>query len=1038
MKTPLLESGRESVADVQDIRFFYLAFLGREPENDLSLDDRLGLQIVQIAQTFIGSEEFRQGALASLMSGSPPHAPHFGSEPPREICHWAGARLPLSDLGRRLVVSSRSWLGLHTALFIDPEFCRTVSAPACPLACLGGNAQPIDIRFCYQLFLGRDPESEPGQSDRLGLSIPRLVLSFIESEEFQQRVQSRLVVGQPADDLLFASPPSHDICDWAATRLPLSTVGRKRAAAALSWLELYAAIFGDGKFNNVLPGLDSSLACLDGSAQAVDVRFSYLLFLGREPESDPRESDRLGLTITRLALTFIESDEFRDHVPIRLMEQLTAPDDAGSSLKIGVMRDWAAFRLPLSQKGRARVRKASSWRLLHAAVIGDLGFSQAVGDLYADRAGAWPIPVRVQALLVEASGLFERDWYRETYQDVAGTSGDPLYHYLINGTAEGRNPNRLFDTRWYLSAYPDVRSHDVSPLLHYIVEGASQGCRPHPFFPLEEMDRDAAIEDGGDRTPLARFLHDILPFDAAAYPQFTAYDVFRATQSNYHILARSELERHTTLMPFAPNFLVFIDNNVEVALSRATEESLARQIYSRFQVSKSRDEILTIAKMAEPRSTYFLWLDAGDQLADEALYEIASALNSDSQHQLIYFDQEFVLPGRPRAPFHKPNWSPDYLEAFNYIGSAACFELTSAAHLIADSRSLYDFTLRYTETTDKIFHIDRILLSSHSALTGITSEKEIANIDALEKRLARTGRDGLVVPFQPTTASYAINIILRHQPLVSAVIPTAARVITHEGEKIDLIAQCLGSIVETSNYKNIEFIVVDNGDLDRDRLSHVAKTNIRFITYDSPEVNIAAKINLGASYASGEMILILNDDIVPLGRDWIAHMLGHFEKPHVGVVGAKLLYPDGSIQHAGVVACDGIPDHVRRFRSRDDDGYYFSTCLPRNYSAVTGAVSMTRADLFRQIGGYDENFPIDFNDIDFSYKVTAAGLYVVYEPRAELLHYESVSAVKPPRPWDTDHFLSKWADRVVDPFYNEYCLSKHPATFDMQYSERRR
>jgi GT2 family glycosyltransferase len=263
-------------------------------------------------------------------------------------------------------------------------------------------------------------------------------------------------------------------------------------------------------------------------------------------------------------------------------------------------------------------------------------------------------------------------------------------------------------------------------------------------------------------------------------------------------------------------------------------------------------------------------------------------------------------------------------------------------------------------------------------------------------------------------------------------------VLEYNGRQIDLIVACLESIVARSTYKNVEFVIVDNGDFDRGRLKHIGIRNITFVTYALPEVNIAKKINLGASRAKGDFLIILNDDIEVLADDWIERMLAHFEKPHVGVVGGKLLYPGLTIQHAGVVMCGGDPEHVRRGAARDDLGYAFSTCCARNYLAVTGAMAMVRARDFWSVGGYSEDFPIDFNDIDFCLKLHEAGRLAVYEPGAELIHYESVSVVKPPRPQDHARFHKRWAGIASDPFYNEFCFTKHPATHEPSYSERRK
>jgi O-antigen biosynthesis protein len=181
---------------------------------------------------------------------------------------------------------------------------------------------------------------------------------------------------------------------------------------------------------------------------------------------------------------------------------------------------------------------------------------------------------------------------------------------------------------------------------------------------------------------------------------------------------------------------------------------------------------------------------------------------------------------------------------------------------------------------------------------------------------------------------------------------------------------------------------------------------------------------------------LMNDDIEPIAPDWIERMLEHFEKPHVGVVGAKLLFPAMKIQHAGVVFVQAQPDHLRFQYPRDDEGYYFSTCAVRNFSAVTGAVMMTRTSLFRQVEGYTEALPINFNDMDYCLKANRAGYATVYAPQAELIHYESMSRVREVDAWEIEFFQKNWTGFTTDPFYNETMLKNRPPNYEIVPSRR--
>ncbi|WP_315831410.1 glycosyltransferase family 2 protein [Bradyrhizobium prioriisuperbiae] len=633
--------------------------------------------------------------------------------------------------------------------------------------------------------------------------------------------------------------------------------------------------------------------------------------------------------------------------------------------------------------------------------------------------------------LIRASGLFDEHWYLEKYRDVAAAKCDPLQHYLAHGVIEGRNPNRFFDTNWYLMEYPEVEASGTNPLVHYVRHGVELSYDPHPHFSTSSYLQANPSIAASRINPLSHFLRQAPSTHQSSSP----YQVFLAKMQREGERELSELLQHLQVMTFRPLFIIWIDGSR--ADGSAAAQSCANQIYPDHLVAYSAAEVLQLLAGSEPVSTYMIWMQPEDRLNDKALYACAAALNAQPDLDLIYFDEDVWDETGRHSPFHKPDWSPDYLESMNYIGNAACYRLSKAGDLLSDIENPYDFLLRFAERTPRILHVREVLL--HRTTTScepISIEQIHADTRAISGRLHRTGRRGAVTASVTGHGCYDVLLQPRVKPLVSIIIPTAGRVVEIKNRKVDLIVQCIDTTLARSTYTNLEFVVIDNGDFDRERLGHVKAAPLKFATYDLPEVNIAKKLNIGASLASGEIFLILNDDVEPLAADWIERMLSHFEKPHVGVVGAKLLYPDKTIQHVGVVSNRGQPEHVRRGASREDKGYFFSTCGVRNYLAVTGAVAMTPAKLYRQVGGYSENLPIDYNDIDYCLKLFENGYYAVYEPKAELTHYESISIVKPPRPHDAAYFALRWAIIDRDPFYNEECLTIHPPTFDLSYNQR--
>ena len=519
------------------------------------------------------------------------------------------------------------------------------------------------------------------------------------------------------------------------------------------------------------------------------------------------------------------------------------------------------------------------------------------------------------------------------------------------------------------------------------------------------------------------------------------YEDWRRARRKLVELQLPEIRAHIAVMPNQPKFGVIIDATAPGNLT-LTMNSLERQIYPRWSavISGRRDRISTAwikhpnVRVSEAQvwdtsdADFLVFLKPGDCLEQDALYAFASRLNECEDIDLVYSDEEFIdEQSDGLVPFHKPGWSPDYLETFNYIGRAACFRSTIARECSAPINH-YDFVLQFCERARVVHHLDFVLLASR-AVDGV--REGLDNKAALELRLARTGRHGNVVPGDQQFNYFRISLELRESPLVSIVIPTAGKKVNFEGRQLDLIINCIDQIKKISTYSNVEIIVVDNGDLTAAQLTWLKNAGCRLVTFTEPHFNIAKKLNLGASIAKGKFLLLLNDDIEILTAEWIERMLEQFEKPHVGVVGVKLLYADETTQHVGVVFNYSNPDHVRRLQPRSEYGYYFSTCGVRNYLAVTGACMMTPADIYRTVGGYSEALSVSFNDVDYCLKVRQLGLFSVYTGLCELVHMESQTRHASLNLEELRWFHNAWRKEITfDPFYNERYLSVARPTFE--------
>lgn len=627
------------------------------------------------------------------------------------------------------------------------------------------------------------------------------------------------------------------------------------------------------------------------------------------------------------------------------------------------------------------------------------------------------------------AGLVDKDWYLIAYPDVARSGIDPVEHYGTSGIRLNRQPNEYFSPPWYMHKYPDVPRAGVNPFIHYIEYGSRERRNPSPDFDTGWYADQIGKEELGDELPLAHYLRvgrsrGLPPVDPGRLYRRSL--LREAQQLPYEI---EELRRHVDVMVYRPKFIVYIEGDGD---ARATTiRSLRSQIYDRFAVANDVADLLPV-ETEPPAPKFLIWLRAGDELHKTALYRFASAINAQPKADMFYADEDHLEDGCRLNPFFKPDWSPDYVESFNYIGRAACFRLPLAVDIFKRSAGNYDFVLRFTETAKQIEHLRRVLL--HTRQSDVDEKKDVA---AIQGRLSRTGRQGVVSAIGDGIGAYKSELTWAQKPLISIIIPTAGNVVSVEDRSIDLIVNCVERIAQ-SDYKNIEFIIVDNGDLSSDQIRALAQFNCKMVTFAEPKFNVATKLNLGADQAQGEYLLLMNDDIEPLGPTWIDRMLDQFAKPHVGVVGAKLLYPNDTTQHVGVVITFGSPDHVRRKMVRDDLGYFYSTCAVRNYSAVTGACMMTRADVYRKVGGYTEDLAISYNDVDYCLKVRRLGLTAVYTPFAELTHFESQSRDAKLERSEADYFGDQWSDMVVfDPYYNEEAFDTLPSSYSITMSPRR-
>lgn len=397
------------------------------------------------------------------------------------------------------------------------------------------------------------------------------------------------------------------------------------------------------------------------------------------------------------------------------------------------------------------------------------------------------------------------------------------------------------------------------------------------------------------------------------------------------------------------------------------------------------------------RGKWVCRIDPCDHLSIMATFLLVKEVLSDGKALLIYSDDDDISPDGHRSnPRFKPDWNPDLFYSNNYISNLVLFELEKINELGGfDSKfegvEGYEAILRYLKKWggSGIRHIPKVLYH-RSALNANTSKSESTHqAGRLALKNYFHGVSAVSVENGPGFGLYRVKYVLPHyQPLVSIIIPTR--------DKVDILRACVESIRNKTIYLNWELLIVDNGSIDIETEDYFEilreDARIRIFEFDAT-FNYSAINNFAVREARGEVLALLNNDVEVISEDWLSEMVGHALLPEIGAVGAKLFYPDGTVQHAGVVlGIGGVAGHIHRFLGGNASGYCHRAVLNQNLSAVTGACLVVRKKVFQEVGGLDEkNLRIAFNDVDFCLKLIAAGYRNVFTPNAQLYHHESVS-----------------------------------------------
>ena len=444
----------------------------------------------------------------------------------------------------------------------------------------------------------------------------------------------------------------------------------------------------------------------------------------------------------------------------------------------------------------------------------------------------------------------------------------------------------------------------------------------------------------------------------------------------------------------------------------------------------------TNAGIAASTGEFIAFLDHDDFLEPDALFCYADALNKDKTIDVFYSDEDKTdeYAAHYFYPHFKSDFNIDLLHANNYM----CHFLAVRKSLVDtvgglnekfDGAQDYDFVLRLTENTKKIYNCPRILYhwrcsnQSTAANQGNKMYAIHAGKAALNAHYKRIGwnaraQEGAVDGW------YQTKFTLKEEPLVSILIPNK--------DHTDDLDVCLNSFFERADYQNYEFIIIENNSVLPETFAYYEKIekehdNVKVVYWEAG-FNYSAINNFGFKFAKGDYIMLLNNDVELITPDIFQSMLGFCMRPEVGIVGAKLLYNDHTVQHAGVlVGAGGLADHVFKGIHEDDPGYMGRAISSQDVSAVTAACLLVKRSVYEEVGGLEDEFQVAFNDVDFCLKVRKAGYLIVYDADVKLFHYESKSRGMEDT---TERFIrfgnemmllnSKWdiLSTFVDPYYN--------------------
>ena len=463
----------------------------------------------------------------------------------------------------------------------------------------------------------------------------------------------------------------------------------------------------------------------------------------------------------------------------------------------------------------------------------------------------------------------------------------------------------------------------------------------------------------------------------------------------------------------------------------------------RYEILKENKSIAENSNAAMEMATgdFVGLLDHDDTLEPNALYEVAMKISEDDRVDAVYTDEDKINSKGTKhlTPNMKPDFNLDLLRSNNYICHLfvvrrILMEKVGGFRKEFDGAQDYDFILRCTEEAEKIAHVHKVLYHwrTHEKSTSDNPESKIYAFHAGRRAVeAHLQRLGIQAEVEETCdlGYYRVKYPVIGSPMVSILIPNK--------DQLPTLKKCLKSIWEKTEYKNYEILIIENNSTEKETFEFYKKIDGRHhvrVLYWDKEFNYSAINNFGAAQAKGEYLLLLNNDTEVITKGWMKELLSNCQRPEVGMVGAKLYFPDNTIQSAGtIIGMGGMADHAFVNMDRKKSGYMHRASIQVDMSGVTAACAMVKRSVYEEVHGLEEKLTVAFNDVDLGLKIVTAGYLIVFDPYAELYHYESKSRgvndeKKERHAREVRYTQEKWADFLAagDPCYNQnLTLAKH-------------